>query len=87
MIGNPEGRRWAALPVLVCLAAIAVQPALAADKIKVESLDDLPRFVYPIEGTASELLVSDQFPAFAARVRKDVEHVLAAYEIDDPSTL
>ena len=87
MIGNPEGRRWAALPIVVCLAAIAVQPALAADKIKVESLDDLPRFVYPIEGTASELLVSDQFPAFAARVRKDVEHVLAAYEIDDPSTL
>jgi subtilisin family serine protease len=87
MMAHPGGRRWAALLIVVCLAAIAVQPALAADKIKVESLDDLPRFVYPIEGTASDLLVSEEFPAFAARVRKDVEHVLAAYEIDDPNTL
>jgi subtilisin family serine protease len=87
MMAHPGGRRWAALLIVVCLAAIAVQPALAADKIKVTSLDDLPRFVYPIEGTASQLLVSDEFPAFAARVRKDVEHVLAAYDIEDPSTL
>ena len=87
MMARPGGRRWAALLIVVCLAAIAVQPALAADKIKVTSLDELPRFVYPIEGSASQLLVSDQFPAFAARVRKDVEHVLAAYDIADPSTL
>ena len=87
MLGHPESRRWAALLIVVCLAAIVAQPALAADKIKVKSLDDLPRFVYPIEGPASALLVSDQFPAFAARVRKDVEHVLAAYDIEDPSTL
>ncbi len=87
MMAHPGGRRWAALLIVVCLAAIAVQPALAADKIKVTSLDELPRFVYPIEGTASQLLVSDEFPAFAARVRKDVEHVLAAYDIQDPSTL
>jgi len=86
-MARPGGCRWAALLIVVCLAAIAVQPALAADKIKVTSLDELPRFVYPIEGTASQLLVSDQFPAFAARVRKDVEQVLAAYDIADPSTL
>jgi hypothetical protein len=68
------------LLVAGCLVAIAAQPALAAGqpKIKVQSLDELPRFVYPIEGPASKLLVSDEFPAFAARVRKDVEHVLAA---------
>ena len=83
------GRRWAMLAVAGCLAAIAAQPALAAGqpKVKVQSLDELPRFVYPIEGPASKLLVSDEFPAFAARVRKDVEHVLAAYDIEDPSTL
>jgi subtilisin family serine protease len=72
---------------VVWLLAFAAQPLTAADKIKVTSLDDLPRFVYPIEGSASELLVSDEFPAFAARVRKDVEQVLAAYDIEDPSTL
>ncbi len=87
MMAHPGGRRWAALLIVVSLAAIAVQPALAADKIKVTSLDELPRFVYPIEGSASQLLVSDEFPAFAVRVRKDVEHVLAAYDIEDPSTL
>jgi subtilisin family serine protease len=72
---------------VVWLLAFAAQPLTAADKIEVTSLDDLPRFVYPIDGPASALLVSDQFPAFAARVRKDVEHVLAAYDIEDPSTL
>jgi subtilisin family serine protease len=81
------GRLGATLLAVVWLSAIAAQPLLAADKIKVTSLDELPRFVYPIEGPASELLVSDEFPAFAARVRKDVEHVLAAYDIADPSTL
>jgi subtilisin family serine protease len=87
MENRPTGRLAAGLLALVCLMAFAVQPAPAAEKIKVGSLDELPRFVYPIEGSASELLVSDEFPAFAARVRKDVEHVLAAYEIEDPSTL
>jgi subtilisin family serine protease len=81
------GRLGATLLAVVWLLAIAAQPLLAAEKIKVKSLDELPRFVYPIEGPASQLLVSDEFPAFAARVRKDVEHVLTAYDIEDPSTL
>lgn len=81
------GRLGATLLAVVWLSAIAAQPLLAAEKIKVRSLDELPRFVYPIESSASQLLVSDDFPAFAARVRKDVEHVLAAYDIEDPSTL
>jgi subtilisin family serine protease len=56
-------------------------------KIKVESLDDIPRVVYAIEGSASELLMSDEFPAFAARVRADVEGLLEEYDIQDPTTL
>lgn len=82
-------RLAAGLLAVVWLAVLVAQPALAAGKpkVKVGSLDDLPRFVYPIEGTASKLLISDDFPAFAARVRKDVEQVLAAYDIEDPSTL
>jgi len=81
------GRRAAVLLIVLCVAAVAAQPARSADKIPVRSLDDLPRFTYPIEGSASELLVSDQFPAFAARVRKDVESVLSTYDIQDAATL
>lgn len=81
------GRLGATLLAVIWLPAIAAQPLLAAEKINVKSLDELPRFVYPIESSASQLLVSDEFPAFAARVRQDVEHVLAAYNIEDPSTL
>ncbi len=56
-------------------------------KIKVESLDDLPRVVYPIEGSASELLSSDDFLAFAARVRADQQRLLDEYDIQDETTL
>ncbi len=56
-------------------------------KIKVESLDDLPRMVYPIEGSASELVVSDDFMAFAARVRAEQERLLDDYDIQDETTL
>lgn len=77
----------AALPIILCVAAFSALPLQAAEKTPVKSLDDLPRFTYPIDGAASELLVSDDFPDFAARVRKDVEHVLATYDIQDPTTL
>ena len=61
--------------------------AATDDRIKVASLDDLPRTVFPIEGSASELLMSDDFPAFAARVREEIEGILDKYEIQDDSTL
>jgi subtilisin family serine protease len=87
MMNHLGGRRATVLLITLSVAVAAAQPARAADKIPVRSLDDLPRFTYPIEGPASELLVSDQFPAFAARVRKDVESVLATYDIQDATTL
>jgi subtilisin family serine protease len=60
----------------------------AAEKIKVESLDDIPRYSYPIEGSATELLQSDEkFAAFAAEVRADVEGLLERYDIQDDATL
>ena len=46
---------YSLLPVLVACAAIAwVPPVAGKDKIKVESLDDLPRTTYPLDGPASE---------------------------------
>jgi subtilisin family serine protease len=61
--------------------------AATDDRIKVASLDDLPRTVFTIDGSASELLMSSEFPAFAARVRADIEGILDTYEIQDDSTL
>ena len=58
-------------------------------KKKVTSQADLPRFSYPLTGTASELVQSDDstFNAFAAKVRADLDSVLRDYEIDDKATL
>ena len=75
--------------LVLCLAIlIAAAPASSADKIKVESVDDLPRFTYEVDGSLAELVKSDEeFTAFAAKVRRDVESVLDEYEIDDATTL
>ncbi len=74
--------------LLCLLALVATSPAGAADKIKVESVDDLPRFTYEIDGSLAELVKSDQeFAKFASLVRRDVESVLEGYEIDDATTL
>jgi subtilisin family serine protease len=58
-------------------------------KKKVTSQADLPRFSYPLTGTASELVQSDDatFDALAAKVRADLDSVLRDYEIDDKATL
>ena len=50
---------------------------------------DLPRFNYPISGTATGLLQSDEatFNAFAAKVQADVDSVLNNYDIQDHATL
>jgi subtilisin family serine protease len=55
----------------------------------VKTQDDLPRFNYPISGTATELLQSDDatFNAFAAKVKADVDSVLENYEIQDHASL
>jgi hypothetical protein len=62
-----------------------------ADPVKkvVKTQDDLPRFNYPIPGTATALLTSDDaaFGAFAAKVGADVDQVLAGYDIQDHATL
>lgn len=79
---------YSLLPVLAACAAIAWAPsATSKDKIRVESLDDLPRTTYPLDRPASELLQSEDFAAFAVRVRKDHQRLLDDYDIQDPTTL
>lgn len=70
---------------LVALAAVSGASAQAPAKKSVNTLDDLPRFTYPVTGTATELVKSDDktFGAFAAKVRADVDSTLAEYDIQD----
>ena len=79
-----------ALAGAALLALGLAQTALAAgDKIVIAKQADLPRFSYKIPGTATQFVEADAkaFDAFAAQVDKDVESVLAGYQIDDKSTL
>jgi subtilisin family serine protease len=60
----------------------------SVEKIKVDSLDDLPVHSYELKGTVMEML---EDPAamnnLRAQVRKNVESDLATYEITDEATL
>jgi subtilisin family serine protease len=48
----------------------------------------MPRFTYSLNGSLSDLVKSDvQFESLAAKVRPDLEGILANYEIQDPATL
>ena len=58
------------------------------DKKKITKLDDLPRYTYPIDIKASELLVSEsEFNSFSKQVRKNIQNTLDEYEIEDKTTL
>ncbi len=74
---------------LACSAVLALPSAAIAQKKVVKSEDDMPRFNYAINGTATALLQSDDatFNAFAARVKADVDSLLSDYDIQDHATL
>jgi subtilisin family serine protease len=82
-----------ALSTLACAIVLCLGTAShaqeAAHRIVITKQADLPRFSYPIAGTATAFVESDAavFDAFAAKVRHDVDGVLAGYQIDDKSTL
>ncbi|MGA8109621.1 MAG: S8 family serine peptidase [Acidobacteriaceae bacterium] len=82
------------LPKLFPLAALSLflttgLPAQAPARKVVHSEADLPRFNYPISGTATQLVTSDNatFQVFADKVRADVDSVLNGYDIEDHATL
>src|SRR5882672_3903156 len=63
--------------------------AQSGAKKKVTSQSDLPRFTYPMDKPASELLQADAatFDVFAAKVRADLETIFRDYDISDKATL
>ena len=73
----------------VCIAAaitVAVSSAQAQERKRVERAADLPRFSYPITGDVERIVRDDAaFAAFASNLRRDIESVLAQYEIADKS--
>ena len=74
--------------LVACLLGIAIAPAFAQPKPKIEKAADLPRFTYKIDGRVEDIVRDpSKFRPFAAEVRRDTESVLAKYQIDDRATL
>jgi subtilisin family serine protease len=66
---------------------VAAQTASAKKTVTSEA--DLPRFSYPVTGSASDLLLSDDatFNSFAQKVTADVNSILTGYDIQDKAAL
>jgi subtilisin family serine protease len=85
-------RRSGRILALLAASALALGAVgVHADTVKkvVRTQNDLPRFNYPLPGTATALLTADDatFGVFAAKVRADVDQLLANYDIQDHATL
>ncbi|MCB2197919.1 S8 family serine peptidase [bacterium] len=74
--------------ILVALMVLLVTTVSAADKIKIEKLDDLPRYTYKIDQPAVDFLHDDAaVAALANEVEADLISDLETYQIDDKTTL
>jgi subtilisin family serine protease len=70
------------------LASLAAAQEAPAEKKKIEKADDLPRHTYVLTEAPSAVLLDDaSFAALSAAIRKDQESDLAAYDIQDRTTL
>lgn len=71
------------------LLLVLCSQAQSSAKKKVNSQDDLPRFSYPVKGSAAELVDADDatFSAFAGKVRADLDSIFRDYEIADKATM
>src|SRR6516165_3209094 len=77
------------LVALILLFVASYSYPQTSGKKKVTSQGDLPRFTYPVKGSASDLLQSDDatFHVFASKVGADLDSTFRDYEIDDRATL
>lgn len=73
--------------LLLLLALSLTGPALAQTKKRIEKAADLPRFTYQVDGKVEDLLTDDaKFAKFAQQLRRDIDSVLAGYEIPDKAS-
>jgi hypothetical protein len=72
------------LPILIVLASTALASAQTPKKIA-STEADLPRFNYPVDGDAQQLLnmPAEDFLRFASPIRSDVDSTLRDYDIQD----
>ena len=79
--------RLTTLTAAALMTAVLVMPALAQTKQRIDKAADLPRFTYPIDGKLEDVVRDEaKFRPFAAQLRKDIESVLAKYDIADKAT-
>lgn len=73
------------LGAALCIAALSLT---AADKPRITSQDQLPRFSYPFTGKVTDVVTSeDAYAKLAGPVRADLEKLLRDYDIADRATL
>jgi len=62
--------------------------AAAQAKKRIDKAADLPRFSYKLDGKIEDMVRDDaKFKTFAGELRRDLESVLAQYDIEDKATL
>ncbi len=73
--------------LMLFLALLLAGGAAAQGKQRIEKAADLPRFSYQIDGKIEDMIRDDaKFKPFGAQVRRDLESVLAQYDIQDKAT-
>src|SRR5438105_13609898 len=74
--------------LVLFLAFLLAGGAAAQSKKRIDKAADLPRFSYKVDGKIEDMIRDDaKFKPFAGDVRRDLESVLAQYEIEDKATL
>ena len=73
---------------VLVLAFLLAGGATAQGKKHIDKAADLPRFSYKLDGKIEDMVRDDaKFKPFAREVRRDLESVLAQYDIEDKATL
>lgn len=74
--------------LVLLLASLVASGATAQGKIRIDKAADLPRFSYKLDSKIEDMVRDDaKFQPFALQVRRDLEDMLARYEIADRSTM
>lgn len=82
-LGGMNSRRWFASLALLLIAL----PAWA-EKPRITSQDQLPRFSYPLTGKVTDVVTTEEgYARLAPLVRADLEKLLNDFEIADRATL
>ena len=73
--------------LMLFLAFLVAGGAAAQAKKRIDKAADLPRFSYKPDGKIEDMIRDDaKFKPFASELRRDLESVLAQYDIEDKAT-